>query len=136
MIHYLIPMRFVTFQNPQGAAEPGVSIGDRIIGLKEAGFASIIDVLTGGEQALAKARDWATSPAASCVHTAAQCKLMAPVPRPPKLICVGLNYRDHAAESNMAIPEVPTIFSKFSSCVIGPGDPIVLPKNSVKPDYE
>jgi len=66
----------------------------------------------------------------------ASVKLLAPVPRPPKMICVGLNYRDHAAESNSEIPKVPTIFSKFSNVVIGPGDPIVLPKVSRKPDYE
>jgi 2-keto-4-pentenoate hydratase/2-oxohepta-3-ene-1,7-dioic acid hydratase in catechol pathway len=63
-------------------------------------------------------------------------KLMAPVPRPPKVICVGLNYRDHAAESRSEIPKAPTIFSKFSNIVIGPGDPIVLPKASTRPDYE
>jgi 2-keto-4-pentenoate hydratase/2-oxohepta-3-ene-1,7-dioic acid hydratase in catechol pathway len=61
---------------------------------------------------------------------------MAPIPRPPKLICVGLNYRDHAEESKMEIPKVPTIFNKFPSVVIGPGDNIVLPKNSTQPDYE
>jgi 2-keto-4-pentenoate hydratase/2-oxohepta-3-ene-1,7-dioic acid hydratase in catechol pathway len=52
------------------------------------------------------------------------------------LICVGLNYRDHAIETKMEIPKIPTIFSKFSSAVIGPGAPIVLPKNSTQPDYE
>jgi 2-keto-4-pentenoate hydratase/2-oxohepta-3-ene-1,7-dioic acid hydratase in catechol pathway len=62
--------------------------------------------------------------------------LLAPIPRPPKFICVGLNYRDHAIESNMAMPKVPTIFSKFSSAVIGPGENIVLPPESTQPDYE
>lgn len=60
----------------------------------------------------------------------------APVPRPGKLICVGLNYRDHAAESKMAIPENPVIFSKFSTCVIAPGEPVVLPRQSKQVDYE
>jgi 2-keto-4-pentenoate hydratase/2-oxohepta-3-ene-1,7-dioic acid hydratase in catechol pathway len=49
---------------------------------------------------------------------------------------VGLNYRDHAIESKMEIPKVPTIFSKYPTAVIGPGAPIVLPKLSAKPDYE
>lgn len=66
----------------------------------------------------------------------ADVKLLAPIPRPPKVICVGLNYRDHAAESRAEIPSVPTIFNKFPNVVIGPGDPIVLPKASGKPDYE
>ena len=60
----------------------------------------------------------------------------APVPRPGKIICIGLNYRDHAAESNMAIPEKPVMFSKFSTCVIAPGEPVVLPSTSEQVDYE
>ena len=60
----------------------------------------------------------------------------APVPRPGKIICVGLNYRDHAAESNMPIPERPVLFSKFSTCVIGPGEPVVIPTTSAQVDYE
>jgi 2-keto-4-pentenoate hydratase/2-oxohepta-3-ene-1,7-dioic acid hydratase in catechol pathway len=60
----------------------------------------------------------------------------APVPRPGKLICIGLNYRDHAAESNMPIPERPVIFSKFPNCVIAPGEPVVIPSTSQQVDYE
>jgi 2-keto-4-pentenoate hydratase/2-oxohepta-3-ene-1,7-dioic acid hydratase in catechol pathway len=60
----------------------------------------------------------------------------APVPRPGKVICVGLNYRDHAAESNMPIPERPVLFSKFATCVIGPGEPVVMPATSEQVDYE
>jgi 2-keto-4-pentenoate hydratase/2-oxohepta-3-ene-1,7-dioic acid hydratase in catechol pathway len=60
----------------------------------------------------------------------------APVPRPGKLICIGLNYRDHAAESNMPIPERPVLFSKFSTAVIAPGEPVVLPATSEQVDYE
>jgi len=60
----------------------------------------------------------------------------APVPRPGKLICIGLNYRDHAAESNMPIPERPVVFSKFSTCVIAPGEPVVIPATSDQVDYE
>lgn len=60
----------------------------------------------------------------------------APVPRPGKLICIGLNYRDHARESNMALPEKPVVFSKFSSAVIAPGEPVVLPSTSQQVDYE
>ena len=60
----------------------------------------------------------------------------APVPRPGKLICIGLNYRDHAAESNMPIPERPIIFSKFSTSVIAPGEAVVIPPTSQQVDYE
>jgi 2-keto-4-pentenoate hydratase/2-oxohepta-3-ene-1,7-dioic acid hydratase in catechol pathway len=60
----------------------------------------------------------------------------APVPRPGKIVCVGLNYRDHAEESGLAVPKTPVIFSKFSSCVIAPGEPVVIPTTSEKLDYE
>jgi 2-keto-4-pentenoate hydratase/2-oxohepta-3-ene-1,7-dioic acid hydratase in catechol pathway len=61
---------------------------------------------------------------------------LAPVPRPGKLICIGLNYRDHAAESNMAIPERPVVFSKFSTAVIAPGEAVIVPATSTQVDYE
>lgn len=60
----------------------------------------------------------------------------APVPRPGKVICIGLNYRDHAAESNMPLPERPVIFSKFPTCVIASGEHVVLPTESQQVDYE
>jgi 2-keto-4-pentenoate hydratase/2-oxohepta-3-ene-1,7-dioic acid hydratase in catechol pathway len=60
----------------------------------------------------------------------------APVPRPGKIVCVGLNYRDHAEESGLAVPKTPVIFSKFSSCVIAPGEPVVVPSASERVDYE
>lgn len=60
----------------------------------------------------------------------------APVPRPGKVVCIGLNYRDHAEESGLALPKTPVVFSKFSSCVIAPGEPIVIPPTSEKVDYE
>jgi 2-keto-4-pentenoate hydratase/2-oxohepta-3-ene-1,7-dioic acid hydratase in catechol pathway len=63
-------------------------------------------------------------------------QLIAPVPRPGKLICIGLNYRDHAAESNMPIPERPVVFSKFTTAVIGPDEPVLIPATSTQVDYE
>ena len=76
------------------------------------------------------------SSVAGASHDLADVTLLAPIPRPPKCICVGLNYRDHARETGNAIPTVPTIFNKFTNVVIGPGAPIVLPKVSTRPDYE
>jgi 2-keto-4-pentenoate hydratase/2-oxohepta-3-ene-1,7-dioic acid hydratase in catechol pathway len=63
-------------------------------------------------------------------------RLLAPVPRPGKVVCIGLNYRDHARESGMAIPERPVVFSKFSTSVIGPERPVVTPAISAQVDYE
>jgi acylpyruvate hydrolase len=62
--------------------------------------------------------------------------LKAPVPRPGKIICIGLNYRDHAEETKQPIPKYPTVFSKYANSVIGPAEPIVLPRVSQRVDYE
>ncbi len=55
---------------------------------------------------------------------------------PSKIVCVGLNYRDHAVEAGMALPERPLLFAKWPNTLIGPGDPIVLPAISKEVDYE
>lgn len=65
-----------------------------------------------------------------------QARVLAPISDPPRVFCIGLNYRDHAAEAKMKIPDAPTVFLKLSSAITGPGAPIVLPKNSTQPDYE
>lgn len=63
-------------------------------------------------------------------------RLLAPVPRPGKILCIGLNYGDHAAESGIAVPEFPTVFAKYANTVIATGDAIVIPPATKKPDYE
>jgi len=63
-------------------------------------------------------------------------RLLAPVPRPGAIVCVGLNYRDHAAESGQPLPTEPILFAKFANSVIGPGAPIVVPPETERPDYE
>jgi 2-keto-4-pentenoate hydratase/2-oxohepta-3-ene-1,7-dioic acid hydratase in catechol pathway len=131
-------MRFVTFRRGGGAPEPGVVADDddKVVGLSDAGFPDLLAVIAGGDEAEAKASTWvAAAPSESAIELSSV-KLLAPLPRPPKVICVGLNWADHAAEAHMPIPEVPTIFSKFPTAIIGPGDSIVLPKSSLKPDYE
>lgn len=62
--------------------------------------------------------------------------VLAPVPRPGKIVGVGLNYRDHASEARMEVPASPVIFAKFATSVTGPGQPVVLPAASRKVDYE
>ena len=62
--------------------------------------------------------------------------LEAPVVRPGKVLCIGLNYKDHAAESGMTIPEVPLLFSKFPTSVTPPGSPVQIPVGSTQVDYE
>jgi 2-keto-4-pentenoate hydratase/2-oxohepta-3-ene-1,7-dioic acid hydratase in catechol pathway len=129
-------MKFVTFQGASARAEAGVLVGDRVVSLAAAGFADMIAVLGSGPEGRAKIESFVEHPGGDSGFPLSSVQLLAPVPRPPKLICVGLNYRDHAAEARQEIPKVPTIFAKFSNTVIGPGAAIVLPKNSRKPDYE
>jgi len=128
-------LRFVTLQR-ESYTEPGVWRNDEIIGLRDAGFTGILQIISGGADALDRVERWIYSPPGSERLDAAEATLLSPVPRPPKLICIGLNYRDHAAEGQNPIPEVPTIFSKFTTAVTGHRCPIILPKSSTKPDYE
>ena len=61
---------------------------------------------------------------------------MLPIERPGKIVCVGLNYRDHAEEQGTALPEAPLLFAKWQNTLIGPGEPIVIPPIVTKCDYE
>lgn len=63
-------------------------------------------------------------------------RLLPPVARPGKIICIGLNYRDHAIESKMDIPKSPIMFPKFGTSIVGPGDAVEIPIGCEKPDYE
>ena len=63
-------------------------------------------------------------------------RLSSPVSRPSKIICIGLNYADHARETNAAIPAEPIIFFKSTTSLVGPFDDVVIPKNSTKTDWE
>ncbi len=69
-------------------------------------------------------------------HALTHPAILAPVPDPAKIVCLGLNYRDHAAESGMDAPSEPILFSKYATALIGPGAPIVLPGSSREVDYE
>jgi 2,4-diketo-3-deoxy-L-fuconate hydrolase len=63
-------------------------------------------------------------------------RLGSPVARPSKIVCIGLNYRDHAEEMNAPLPPEPVIFMKSTTALVGPNDDITIPKNSVKTDWE
>ena len=129
-------MKLVTFERTPGVAEAGVLSGETVVSLAGAGIHAVVELATGGDAALEKAAAYAASAPDSAKASLGSVKLLAPIPKPGKIFCVGLNYRDHAIESNMAIPAVPTIFSKFNNTVIATGETIVLPKISTQPDYE
>ena len=63
-------------------------------------------------------------------------RLGSPVARPQKFIAIGLNFTDHAMETGNPIPKEPVVFNKWTSCIVGPNDDVMLPKNSVKSDWE
>ena len=63
-------------------------------------------------------------------------RLGPPVARPSKIICIGLNYSDHATESNMQLPNEPVIFFKATTAIVGPNDDLIIPRNSIKTDWE
>ena len=94
----------------------------------------MIDLLQGGDSALATARQ----AVADAVNTLAleDVRLLAPIPRPGKIICIGLNYRDHAAETGQPLPKYPIVFTKYANTVIAHGDTIVLPRVTDQVDYE
>lgn len=89
-----------------------------------------------GTDGLVRLQDWLKTNQMQLAEIDASSRIGAPIARPSKIICVGLNYRKHAEEAGMAVPEVPIIFMKATSSLCGPFDEIFIPKNSVKTDWE
>jgi 2-keto-4-pentenoate hydratase/2-oxohepta-3-ene-1,7-dioic acid hydratase in catechol pathway len=115
----------------------GVIVDDQMIDLAAAAPElprEMTAFLAAGASALAAARA-ATSRTGSRLPLGSV-RLEAPVLRPPKFLAIGLNYADHIAEAGMQKPEVPLFFNKQSTCVVGPSDPIHLPRVSPMLDYE
>ena len=115
-----------------GREKPGILDGSGVI----RDLSGLMDDLAGealGRESLncIKALDLAALPAVE-----GRPRLGAPVGLVPKFLGIGLNYRDHAEETGMPIPEVPIVFAKASSCVSGPTDPVLAPKGFERMDYE
>jgi 2-keto-4-pentenoate hydratase/2-oxohepta-3-ene-1,7-dioic acid hydratase in catechol pathway len=118
--------RAVCFTDPSGARRVGALDGDTV---RDAGPA-------GAEGFIPNVQGWSTLDAASGpAYALSEVHLEAPV-RPSKLICIGLNYRDHAEETGQEIPAAPVVFAKFTSALIGPGEAIVVPYDEPRTDYE
>ncbi|GEP92791.1 2-keto-4-pentenoate hydratase/2-oxohepta-3-ene-1,7-dioic acid hydratase (catechol pathway) [Chitinophaga terrae (ex Kim and Jung 2007)] len=79
---------------------------------------------------------WWNANGANCPRVAEGARLGAPIQRPSKIICIGLNYADHAKETNAPIPAEPIVFFKSTTALVGPNDDLVIPRNSVKTDWE
>jgi 2-keto-4-pentenoate hydratase/2-oxohepta-3-ene-1,7-dioic acid hydratase in catechol pathway len=119
-------MRLVSYLH-DGQVRAGVRVDDRIHALPRA--MTMGGALAAGPSGL---EGWADEPAVAL----AEVTLLPPVPDPPKIICVGLNYADHAAETGAQIPEYPVLFPRYTTTLVADGDPLLVPSASVQLDYE
>jgi 2-keto-4-pentenoate hydratase/2-oxohepta-3-ene-1,7-dioic acid hydratase in catechol pathway len=119
-------MKLVSFSTSERIL-PGALLADGTVSdLSASGYTDALAVIASG---LSTAPEGPT-------RNISDVRLHAPLSNPPRVFAIGLNYRDHAKESGMAIPTTPVVFFKLTPAIIGPGDAIVLPKNSTQPDYE
>ncbi len=124
----LISFEFFSERTPHA----GLLLDDAIVDLAPLGASDAITAIQAGVETLGHA---AEAPGRSLISASAV-RLLAPIPNPTRIFCVGLNYRDHAIESKMEIPKVPTIFLKLPSAVVGPDEPVRIPPLTKQPDYE
>ncbi len=127
-------MRLIRFGEP-GAEKPGLLLKD----------GTRIDASAFGEDwteaffesgGLARVDAWARTHAAAAPRVADGERLGSPIARPSKIVCIGLNYADHARETGAKIPQEPVIFLKATTALCGPFDDLALPRGSVKTDWE
>ena len=119
---------------PSGAEIPAIELDGAIYDLRP--FTADIDgaFLAGG--GIERARGAAGSGELPVLEGAAEMRVGAPITRPPAMVCIGQNYAAHAAESGNPPPEMPIVFFKHPSSMVGPNDPIALPRESSKVDWE
>ncbi len=132
--------RFVTFAlNANAPQRLGVALDADIIDLQaiDNGQPSdLIDLCAAGAERMAAAARIAAAAPASARHALASVRLLPPIARPGKLLCLGLNYADHAAEGGNAKPDYPSFFMRGPSSLCGHEAPLIRPRASTKLDYE
>lgn len=127
-------MKLIRFGQP-GQEKPGVELPDgKRIDTSAFGEDYTEQFLT--NNGIARLAEWLQTNQASCPEVPAGERLGAPLHRPSKIVCIGLNYIDHAKESNMAVPTEPVVFFKSTTAICGPNDDLIIPKNSTKTDWE
>ena len=128
-------MRLITYQGQNGPRIAGAGEGGYVdLNQADPGLPTSLKLLLEqGSEGLRRAQ---AAIAGGRVLDQQPDELLAPVPDPEKVICIGLNYADHAAESGASIPNEPVIFNKFPTAVSGHGASIVLPKQSSQVDFE
>jgi acylpyruvate hydrolase len=132
-------MRLVTFAL-EDDSRLGILLDDRVLDLAATDnapyFSSMASFLDAGDPAFSHAQLLTSAPDTATTHPLTNVRLLAPVPRPGKIIAVGLNYRLHTQESQFELPTSPVIFAKFPNSITGPDAPIVLPADDPQADYE
>lgn len=130
-------MRLVTFSTADGIVRPGSLIEEAglVVDLTTAGYSDAAAVIAAGYTSAHEAGKHAKA-GTYTGYKLNEIRLHAPLPNPPRVFAIGLNYRDHAIESKMTLPKVPVVFFKMTTAIIGSGENIVLPKNVTQPDYE
>jgi 2,4-didehydro-3-deoxy-L-rhamnonate hydrolase len=127
-------MKLIRFGDP-GREKPGLQLEDGTR-VDASAFGSDYDEAFFGGDGLKHLREWASVHAARAPRVASGTRLGPPVRRPSKIVCIGLNYRDHAAETGAEIPKEPVIFFKATSSLVGPDDDMVTPRGATKVDWE
>lgn len=127
-------MKLIRFGAP-GQEKPGVLLADgRRIDVSA--FGSDYNESFLGGDGIRRLEAWVSSNGATAPAVPDGCRLGPCITRPSKIVCVGLNYADHARESGAEIPKEPILFFKSTSALTGPNDPIVIPRGSRKTDWE
>jgi 2,4-diketo-3-deoxy-L-fuconate hydrolase len=126
-------MKLLRFGEP-GNEKPGVLMNDEI--LDASSFGEDYDEKFLGTDGLQRLGKWLEANAAKLPKVQSGVRLGAPFGRPSKIICVGLNYTKHALESNMPLPKEPILFFKSTTALCGPNDDLIIPRKSVKTDWE
>ena len=127
-------MKLIRFGAP-GQERPGLQL-ENGVRVDASAFGEDYDERFFAGGGLDRLRDWARREAARAPRVAAATRLGPPIGRPSKIVCIGLNYRDHAAESGMAIPSEPVIFFKATTSIVGPDDAVLIPRTGSKLDWE
>ena len=118
-----------------GEEKPGLILADGKQ-IDASGFGSDYDESFFGGDGLARLQAWAEANAASAPEIPEGTRLASPIARPSKIVCIGLNFSDHAEETNATPPEEPIIFFKATSAITGPNDALIIPRGSEKTDWE
>ena len=129
-------MKLIRFGEP-GHERPGLILPDgRRIDASGCGGGADYDEAFFGSGGLERLARWLAEGGAAAPVVPDDVRLGPPICRPSKIVCVGLNYRDHARESGMAVPEEPVLFFKATTAITGPNDDVVIPRDGTKVDWE